>query len=430
VTNANDICSNTPSGSAVNAQGCRDQDGDGVAENNDPNDNNGCIPNPSSSACNDSDGDGVVNGTDLCPNTPNGTTVNSVGCPDADGDGVFANMDPNDNNGCIPNPNASTCNDSDGDGVVNANDLCANTPTGVAVNSAGCPDLDGDGVFANTDPNDNDACNPNPVGGLCDADGDGVNNDKDSCPNTPVGFAVNLAGCRDLDGDGIPENTDTDDTNPCVPDNSGATCDSDGDGVINQIDQCPNTPTGVDVTVYGCQDLDGDGFSKQLPSTSPFYDPDDENECIPVAASPDCQPDPQPDLFLNFTFGNTTYTVGDSRYVIINVNEIANVATSGEITLFIPNSAGFTYTFEPTLTNATVLTSEPVNNFEWTASTIATGTTLTTSTIISANGRSRIALRVTANNAGTKANLSPSVSGGNDGVLTNNIAVLAQSIQN
>lgn len=60
---------------------------------------------------------------------------------------------------------------------------------------------------------------------LLDSDGDGVTDDKDQCPNTPKGAPVNSVGCP---------------------------LDSDGDSVFDYRDQCPETPAGVSVDVYGC----------------------------------------------------------------------------------------------------------------------------------------------------------------------------------
>ena len=54
-------------------------------------------------------------------------------------------------------------------------------------------------------------------------DGDGVANDVDQCPNTPAGESVGSDGC------------------------SEGQKDDDGDGVANDVDQCPNTPVGESV---------------------------------------------------------------------------------------------------------------------------------------------------------------------------------------
>jgi OOP family OmpA-OmpF porin len=66
---------------------------------------------------------------------------------------------------------------------------------------------------------------PKPAPAPRDSDGDGVTDDKDQCPNTPRGVAVNRVGCPP---------------------------DTDGDGVYDYLDQCPNTPRGVSVDSRGC----------------------------------------------------------------------------------------------------------------------------------------------------------------------------------
>ncbi|MCW9049937.1 MAG: OmpA family protein [Deltaproteobacteria bacterium] len=58
-----------------------------------------------------------------------------------------------------------------------------------------------------------------------DSDGDGVTDDKDQCPNTPKGAPVDKVGCP---------------------------LDSDGDGVFDYLDKCPNTPKGVSIDASGC----------------------------------------------------------------------------------------------------------------------------------------------------------------------------------
>jgi len=58
-----------------------------------------------------------------------------------------------------------------------------------------------------------------------DSDGDGVYDDRDRCPDTPAGVPV--------DSDGCPK-------------------DSDGDGIYDYIDECPDTLEGVNVDEKGC----------------------------------------------------------------------------------------------------------------------------------------------------------------------------------
>ncbi|MEZ4864024.1 MAG: Ig-like domain-containing protein [Caldilineaceae bacterium] len=160
VTNNLDLCPNTPTGEAVNADGC----------------------SPSQL---DDDNDGVTNNLDQCPNTPTGEAVNADGCSasqlDDDNDGVTNNLDLCPNTPTGEAVNASGCSasqlDDDNDGVTNNLDLCPNTPTGEAVNASGC--------------------SPSQL----DDDNDGVTNDLDQCPNTPPNTAVDANGCSVLQAD-------------------------------------------------------------------------------------------------------------------------------------------------------------------------------------------------------------------------------------
>ena len=60
---------------------------------------------------------------------------------------------------------------------------------------------------------------------VVDSDGDGVPDDLDRCPDTPRGVKVDAHGCP---------------------------LDSDGDGVPDYLDKCPNTPKGATVDARGC----------------------------------------------------------------------------------------------------------------------------------------------------------------------------------
>ncbi|WP_300457011.1 thrombospondin type 3 repeat-containing protein [Desulfobacula sp.] len=89
-----------------------------------------------------------------------------------------------------------------------------------------------------------------------DIDGDGVSDDNDNCPNTPIGAEVDANGCADTQKD------------------------SDGDGVSDAIDQCSDTPSGVSVDVNGCSspqlDSDSDGVT------------DDQDECPGTPSEAEC----------------------------------------------------------------------------------------------------------------------------------------------
>jgi len=99
---------------------------------------------------------------------------------------------------------------------------------------------------------------------IIDTDGDGVPDRKDECPNTPKGVQVYSNGCPlDLDQDGVPDYLDKCPGTPIgTPvDTKGCPAESDGDGVPDNLDKCPGTARGVMVGPDGCPiDSDGDGI--------------------------------------------------------------------------------------------------------------------------------------------------------------------------
>jgi OOP family OmpA-OmpF porin len=96
-----------------------------------------------------------------------------------------------------------------------------------------------------------------------DSDGDGVVDSLDQCPNTPRAVRVDARGCPlDSDGDGVYDYLDQ-----CPNTPRGATVDArgcplytDGDGVYDYLDQCPGTPKGAKVDMRGCWVLRGVEF--------------------------------------------------------------------------------------------------------------------------------------------------------------------------
>jgi len=96
-----------------------------------------------------------------------------------------------------------------------------------------------------------------------DSDGDGVPDRRDDCPDTPDCAIVDERGCPiDSDGDGVWDGCDNcPDTPDCaVVDAEGCPIDSDGDGVPDGCDKCPDTPDCATVDGSGCPiDSDVDG---------------------------------------------------------------------------------------------------------------------------------------------------------------------------
>jgi outer membrane protein OmpA-like peptidoglycan-associated protein len=161
--------------------------------------------------------------------------------------------------------------DADGDGIADRLDKCPNTPSGVMVDDAGCPvDSDGDGVADYLD-----KCKNTPSGIQVDAmgcpvdeDKDGVPDYQDKCLNTPAGVTVDAQGCAlDSDADGVSDHLDKCPNTPASiqVDENGCPLDEDNDGVPDYIDKCPQTPTNATVDEFGCTlDTDGDGIADYL----------------------------------------------------------------------------------------------------------------------------------------------------------------------
>jgi outer membrane protein OmpA-like peptidoglycan-associated protein len=92
--------------------------------------------------------------------------------------------------------------------------------------------------------------------GGTDTDGDGIYDKDDACPEVAGLEAFN--GCPDSDGDGIEDAKDNC-PNEAGPKELNGCPDSDGDGVADKDDACPSTP-GL-ASLAGCPDADGDGVA-------------------------------------------------------------------------------------------------------------------------------------------------------------------------
>ena len=147
------------------------------------------------------------------------------------------------------------CSDIDGDGYSDLADLFPNNPTQ-------WNDTDGDGFGDNWA---NETWNETRSSGLIGEFVEGAIL-ADYCPETYGDSSVNgYAGCIDLDGNGVADlfeenqtiddqvnENQTDNQTDNQANNTNATTDSDGDGVSDLLDNCPNTPSASQVDTNGC----------------------------------------------------------------------------------------------------------------------------------------------------------------------------------
>lgn len=87
-----------------------------------------------------------------------------------------------------------------------------------------------------------------------DSDRDGVYDDRDECPDTPSGVEVDESGCPEV-----------------------IRIDSDGDGVYDDRDECPDTPRGVIVDTRGCWVVMGVKFEYKKWNIQPQFNSNLDN---------------------------------------------------------------------------------------------------------------------------------------------------------
>ncbi|MDM9632802.1 right-handed parallel beta-helix repeat-containing protein [Robiginitalea aurantiaca] len=167
-----------------------------------------------------------------------------------------------------PNPNANKTADDDQDGVANDQDDCPFTPIGAKVNAQGC------------------------AASQYDTDEDGVVDSIDQCPGTPSNESADASGCSDrqknketeedqsgpadTDNDGVPNDQDDCPYTPAgaTVNNFGCSAsqyDTDSDGVNDSLDQCPGTLAGESVDAYGCSSYQNDSDSEAAREVEPGF---------------------------------------------------------------------------------------------------------------------------------------------------------------
>ncbi|RMG80339.1 MAG: hypothetical protein D6714_14835, partial [Bacteroidetes bacterium] len=271
--------------------GIEDVNQNGVIEAGESDPTDQCDPNPIFPAC-DFDGDNIPNSLDS----------------DDDGDGVNDDQD-------IENYNPNS--DSDGDGLTDLDettngsdplDPCDPNPQH-PICTGNTNDIDLDGYLNDVpvddplyDPNDADACIPDPANGVCDFDHDGLPNnaddddDGDGVADTDDVDAYNILS--DSDGDGLADYFETGgngdqtynpgiDTDPLNPDTDGdgltdGTEDANLNGDLDPGETDPlNEDTDGDTLTDGTEDANHDG-NVDAGESDPL-NPDDDNDGILTA---------------------------------------------------------------------------------------------------------------------------------------------------
>ena len=235
----------------------------------------------------DSDGDGLTDGEDPFPTDPTQTVDadgdgygdNTSGSRadlflgdatdwfDYDGDGIGDNADPDDDNDNLTdiaelenNTNPKN-NDTDGDGFNDAFDDC---PTQATIGFRWREAYTYEEETAGLDLTWIHANNP--FVGCLDTDYDGFIDDIDECPSFPGKADILGIGCNDWDGDGYSDDNDE------FPYNSTSWRDTDKDGYSDDLDACIDIVGTSIFDRYGCPDRDKDGYSDHYDSA-----PDDSS---------------------------------------------------------------------------------------------------------------------------------------------------------
>ena len=261
-----------------------DTDQDGVNDQNDPANNNACVPNSNSTACLavDSDNDGLSNAQeDALGTDPNAVDTDGDGIDDAAEVGADVNNPIDSDNDGIIDALESNTNDTDGDGLVDQQD----------------PDSDNDGI---QDGAERDA-GTNPYD--ADTDGDGLSDGEELALGTDP-------NASDSDNDGIDDATEvgSDPTNPT---------DTDGDGLPDAVESNTLDRDNDGLTDHQDPDRDNDGLNDgdevNLGTNPDAVDTDGDgiNDATEVGSDPSNPIDTDGDGIIDALESNTNDTDGD-----------------------------------------------------------------------------------------------------------------------
>ncbi len=206
----------------------------------------------------DRDHDGIVDAFDACPDMVGVVSADPRlhGCP------APAPT-------AIPEPQGPA--DTDGDGIVDAFDACPRSqgPTSESRHLNGCPSPPDKPQVSPPAPTPPPDVSPKPPI-VFDADGDGVKDEKDACPEVPgvVNTQAHLNGCPTPVVELPPAPTPPPDVSPKPP----IVFDADGDGVKDEKDACPEVKGKPNVAEHlnGCPPPRS---AKNPPATQPATQP-------------------------------------------------------------------------------------------------------------------------------------------------------------
>ncbi|MEZ5031721.1 MAG: T9SS type A sorting domain-containing protein [Saprospiraceae bacterium] len=234
-------------------------------------------------ACNnpDSDGDGISDADDDCPDTPEGEGVNADGCS-------CSQVEVDDNDPCTLDECSNgvvthTFQDADGDGVCDANDQCPDDANKTVPGACGCGEVDVPTIwYADTDGDGAGDPNDSQSGYTCIQPAGYVANSDDQCPDDANKSVPGACGCGVADVE-TTWYADTDGDGAGDPDDSqaGYTCDQPEGYVANSDDQCPDDGNKTEPGACGCgvadTDSDNDGVADCIDNCIETANPDQED---------------------------------------------------------------------------------------------------------------------------------------------------------
>ena len=241
-----------------------DNDGDGVPAEDDPDDNDPCVPSQFGAGCTtDTDNDGE-------PDSDEGelTDTDGDGIPDylepsnvdTDGDGFNDEMDPGNLDPCIPSTIAPGCTqDSDNDGLTDGEeDILGTDPNN--------PDTDGDGIEDGIETGGDASVDPGETSPLdIDSDDDGLGDgDEDANGDGVVQANESDPTNADTDSDGIDDGVESGVTTGLADPDGAGPIDGTGPGFVGDADPSSttdplNADTDADGLDDGVEDANGDG---------------------------------------------------------------------------------------------------------------------------------------------------------------------------